>query len=155
MNKSKKGAVLTDFLIMTALVSALSLAVFGVRRLFGLGKEEAGRVVYTLFISELDEEFESNVAVGDELISADTKQPIGKVCAVTATEAFRESYSERLGTMIHSPVPSKKALTITVESGYKSDTGLTVGGVKLICGNQIHVRSRSLFFIAEIGRITI
>ena len=155
MKKSKRGAVLTDFLIMTALVSTLSLAVFGVRRLFGIGKEETGRVVYTLFIGELDEEFAKNVAVGDTLISADTKQTIGTVHDITVSDAYRESYSERLGTMVHSPVPTRKSLTITVESGYKSDTGLTVGGVKLVSGNQIHVRSRSLFFVAEIGRITL
>ncbi|MBQ8302663.1 MAG: hypothetical protein IJX97_03835 [Clostridia bacterium] len=155
MKKEQNRAVVQDFFIMLSLVAVASVGVFFIRRLFGYGEEESGRLVYTLKISELDEAFASNISVGDILISADTKEEMGKVVAVAVENAFRESYSESLDAMISSPVPSKKEVTLTVEAGYKSDTGLTVGGIKLLSGGKIHTRTKDLYFIGEVGRIVL
>ena len=153
MKNEKSRAVLGDFLIMLSIVAVTSVGVFFIRRLFGYGDRSSGTLVYVLRINEIDEELSENVAVGDVLISADTKKELGEVILAEVNDAYRESFSEELGAMISSPVPRKKEIVLTVKSAYKSDTGVTVGGIKLASGKKIGARCAGLFFIGEVGRI--
>lgn len=155
MKNEKNRAVLGDFLIMLSIVAVTSVGVFFIRRLFGYGERSVGSLVYVLKISEIDEELSDNVEVGDILISADTKKSIGEVIIKEVKDAYRESFSEAHGVMISTPVPRKKEVVLTVKSDYKLDTGLTVGGIRLTCGKTIGVRTPSLFFLCEVGRITL
>ena len=150
--KMARGRVF-DLLVLISALALTALGAVGIKRLL-YGKPGATEeIFYIVNIGELDTELCGNIRLGEGLIAASSKKPLGEVVDIRISPAYRESFSETDMTMLSSPVPGKSRVLLTVRGLAERDGGFSVGGIKLLIGEIITFRASNLVFDGEIERI--
>lgn len=152
MMKKGRARVFDFFVVISALALTAVGALFIKRLLYG-AEAKTEELIYTVSISEFDTELCGNIRPREQLISSNSKRPLGEILDIRVLPAYREVYSERDMTMLSSPVPGKSRVVLTVRGRAERDGGFLVGGIKLCVGDSVAFRASDLVFEGEIERI--
>lgn len=133
--------------IISILVIALAAASFFTPfSIFGIGGEQ--RIIsYTVEIKNVDGAMADNIKAGDTAFDAAGKNAIGKVTAVSRTDAVRYVYNEVSGQIERAPVPKNAdgntpvniTVTIQVTADFSRGGGYNVGGNRISVGTPVQL----------------
>ena len=116
----------------------------GIFNSIGAGGEKT-TIRYVIEVSPIESSFTSKVADNDTVLDYETSQNIGKVSAVSASQAYH-SGTDSQGSTVSSPMEGYSTLYITVTAqAVKTDTGYLVGNSVIGVGRELQLRLKNLY----------